>query len=286
MRATVPLVVRWVRGARFLRRLAITGALVLAVPYWLEGSPAVASASLLSPVGRTLACSSSVARAPLLGTVQTTFISGMPSPFGVAFSSNGRFVFVDSPASAVGPGSELTMYAMGPSGHLVADATGTFAGSQLLGMSRSPDGRYLAAASDSGAQIFSTSRMEHGAPASSSWLVGSLASTGQGAIETAFSPDGHYLFVTLEDSREMAVFNFTKAVQDAFGPSDVVGYVPLGLDPVGMALSPNGRDLYATSEEYPSASAHAVPGGTCTQEEKEHSAQSICDRPSMTLPAQ
>ena len=66
--------------------------------------------------------------------------------------------------------------------------------------------------------------------------------------------------MTLEDSSEIAVFNFEKAIRDGFGGSDLVGYVPLGLDPVGMAISANGRDLYASSEVNPSYSARQVRG--------------------------
>lgn len=103
--------------------------------------------------------------------------------------------------------------------------------------------------------------MEQAGSAPTSWLVGALSSNGLGAIETSFSPNGNYLFVTLEDSSEIAVFDFAKALETGFGSSDLVGYVPLGLSPVGMALSRDGRSLFATSEEYPSASAHRVPGG-------------------------
>jgi DNA-binding beta-propeller fold protein YncE len=46
----------------------------------------------------------------------------------------------------------------------------------------------------------------------------------------------------------MAVFNLKKAESNGFEPSDLIGYVPLGIAPVGMAISPNGRYLYATSE--------------------------------------
>ena len=46
----------------------------------------------------------------------------------------------------------------------------------------------------------------------------------------------------------MAVFNLKKAESNGFGSSDLVGYVPLGVAPVGIAISPNGRYLYATSE--------------------------------------
>jgi DNA-binding beta-propeller fold protein YncE len=250
-----------VRALTRWTRAALTTALVAAATVSIPEGLAVGAATLATgPVGRTIACSSSEASAPTLGNVKTTFVSGMSSPFGVTFSSDGKYVYADSPSSPFGTGSQLTEYAPSPSGHLVAERTGTFPNAQLLGMGRSPDGRYLAAANESGVEIFSISRMEQNGSKPSSWPVGILSSAGLGAIEVSFSPDGNYLFVTLENSREIAVFNFEKAIAQGFGPSDLVGYVPLGLSPVGMALSANGRYLFATSEESPSALANRVPG--------------------------
>jgi len=214
------------------------------------------TAQVSSPVGSTTACSTAVATAPMLVSVQTHFATGLLEPFGVAFAPDSEHVFVDSlilpssPSDSLAPGrsaSGITVYSISPSG-LVADRVGSFPTASLVGMATSPDGRELVAAGGSGARIFSTSRMEQANSAPSSWLLGSFASTGQGAIEATFSPDGHYVFVTLEDSDQIAVFNFQKAERHGFGPSDLVGYVPLGMAPVGMALSPNGRYLYATSE--------------------------------------
>ncbi len=241
---------------------AITGALVLSACLFCRSSTAFATGPPApAPAGRTIACSSFVPRAPVLAAVQTTFTGGLSSPFGVAFSSGGHFVFVDSPPSSTTPtGSTLAVYAPTPSGRLAAKRMNHIPGTQLLGMNRSPDGRYVAVANESGVEVFSTSRMEQPGFSPSSWLVGSLESQGMGAIEVTFSPDGSYLFVTLESSREIAVFNFEKAVRGSFGASDLIGYVPLGLDPVGMAISPNGRYLYATSEVNPSYAARRVPG--------------------------
>ena len=60
-----------------------------------------------------------------------------------------------------------------------------------------------------------------------------------------------YAFVTLEDTGDMAVFDLAEALSRGFGPQDIVGTVPLGEAPVGMAVSPDGHWIYATSEGAP-----------------------------------
>jgi DNA-binding beta-propeller fold protein YncE len=87
-------------------------------------------------------------------------------------------------------------------------------------------------------------------------VLGALAApggTGQGAlsasaIEVATSRDGRYAFVTLEYDQRAAVFNLADAVSRGFGSADYVGSIPLGQAAVGLAVSPSGRWLYATSE--------------------------------------
>jgi DNA-binding beta-propeller fold protein YncE len=106
----------------------------------------------------------------------------------------------------------------------------------------------VVAANDTGASVFSVSRIEQPKSPLSSRPLGSFVSKGQGAIEAAYSPDGAFVFVTLESSDQMAVFKLKKGESKGFGLSDLIGYVPLGIAPVGMAISPNGRYLYATSE--------------------------------------
>ncbi len=62
------------------------------------------------------------------------------------------------------------------------------------------------------------------------------------------APTGRYAFVSLEASDEIAVFNLSRALKDGFPLSDLVGYIPTAGPPVGLAVSPGGRYLYATSE--------------------------------------
>jgi len=244
------------------------GTTVVAALMTLSAATSPASTSpTASPVGAIVACSTAVAPAPMLGHVETHFAFGLLTPFGVAFGPDGKHAFVDSLINPSAPPSRLTPmmdaggiseYSVSGSG-LVSERLGSFRES-LLGMAVSPNGGDLVAAGGSGASVFSIPRIEQPNSAPSSWLLGSFSSQGQGAIEVVVSPDGNDVFVSLEDSDQLAVFNLKKAERSGFGSSDLGGYVPTGIAPVGMAISPNGRFLYATSE----ASTETGTEGTLT----------------------
>ena len=204
----------------------------------LDPTPALSSSR---PVGPVVGCSTATASAPTLGTAGTHFIFGPLTPFGVATSSDSKYAFVANASGA------LYLYALSEAG-LVSLRAGTFRNESLLGLAITPDGRYLVSAEGGGATVFDVGRIEHEGSSPPSWILGHFASKGDGAIEAAISPDGHYAFVTLESSAELVVFNLQDALAHGFHASDLVGYVPLGVAPVGMAIAPNGRHLYVTSE--------------------------------------
>lgn len=159
------------------------------------------------------------------------------SPFGVAATADGHWSFVTS-GNAV---EVLSNRTLAPVVSGSVSVPGNPTGEQLT-----HDGRYLLIADDSGAAVIDVARAENGAP---NPLVGMLSSpAGSGAIEVAMSPDDHFAFVTLETSESLAVFNLEDAVAHDFGATDYVGRVPLGIAPVGVTVSPNGRWIYATSE--------------------------------------
>jgi len=120
--------------------------------------------------------------------------------------------------------------------------------------------------------VLSTARVETGTAGA---VLGSLSaptSAGRpggalgGAIEVAVSPDSRFVVVTLEGEAEAAVFNLAAALAHGFGAADYVGAIPLGQAPVGMAVSPDGRWLYATSEgaapgQHPVGLANASSNG-------------------------
>jgi DNA-binding beta-propeller fold protein YncE len=87
------------------------------------------------------------------------------------------------------------------------------------------------------------------------------AHSGAGAIEVLTSPDGRYAFVSIEYGDEIAVFDLRAALASGFATSGFVGAVALGSGVVGMALSPDGRWLYATSQR-PAGGGPATVQGT------------------------
>lgn len=100
--------------------------------------------------------------------------------------------------------------------------------------------------------VFSAARAEQG---SSQAELGPLqrpagrAGPGAGgAIEVAVTADARLAFVSLEGIAQIAVFSLQHALTRGFGPADYIGSIPAGLAPVGLAVSPDGRWLYATSE--------------------------------------
>jgi DNA-binding beta-propeller fold protein YncE len=214
--------------------------------------------NLVEPVGQQIGCSTATAGAPRLSGVGTHFAFNLLTPFGVAFSSDGSRAFVAvltnqgvrQPSFGSGHADgAIDEFDVNPTG-LVSERLGIVGSQEPLGLSLTPNGRYLVAAEGSGARVLSIARIEDTKDPPSKWAIGTFSSHGQGAIETAVSADGRFVFVSLEDSNELAVFNLGRAERRGFGRSDLVGYVPMGRAPVGMAISANGRDLFATSEAH------------------------------------
>jgi DNA-binding beta-propeller fold protein YncE len=170
-------------------------------------------------------------------------------PFGVAVTANGRWSFVSAPDGGLGRGS---VSVLADSGSAAPKLVRLILVPQPLGLAITPDGRYLLAASLSGAVVIGVQQAETGAKHK---VLGTLRSPGAGrrgvgggAIEVAVSPDGRFAFVSLEDTHEIAVFNLQRAVASGFRTSGFVGDIPTGIAPVGMAVAPDGYWLYATSE--------------------------------------
>ena len=161
-------------------------------------------------------------------------------PFGVTETPDGRYVFVS------GAGSTLQVFRARPGLALTRAGTVTAPGAQMAGETLTSGGRYLLAASDRGAVVIDVAAAERGRPHA---VLGTLAAPrGLTAIEVAVSHDSRLAFVSLEHSDDIAVFSLRRALASGFGPADYLGAIPAGQGVVGLALSPDGRWLYATSE--------------------------------------
>jgi DNA-binding beta-propeller fold protein YncE len=178
-----------------------------------------------------------------------TFLS--EPPFGVATTSDGRWSFVDELGGFVAVFSDTSFPP-----RLVR--TIPVPGATAVGNSLTRNGRLLLVADGGdGATVLSVARAEAGdAHAVLGTLAAPAAGHLAGAIEVTSSPDGRYAFVSVEDSAVVTVYNLHSALADGFRGSSYIGSIPLGVAPVGMAVSPDGRWMYATSE----AASQSRPG--------------------------
>jgi len=187
-------------------------------------------------------CTTTVAKGPALPAAATAMTKVTGAPFGVAVTADGRYDMVST-------GSVIVVLRNGsPAGPSLARVVRLPAAG--IGETLTPDGRYLLVANGrDGAAVLSVQGVADGKPDA---VAGTLA-TGRpaisgGAIEVAVSRDGHFAFVSLEGSGRVAVFNLSRALASGFGQADYAGAIPVGEAPVGLATSPDGRWLYATSE--------------------------------------
>jgi DNA-binding beta-propeller fold protein YncE len=189
-------------------------------------------------------CSSAVAGASPIASARTAFLQVPHPPFGVAATRVGHWAFADE------IDSKLIVLRDGSLEPRIVRSIRLPYGA-ALGMTLAPDGRYLLIADVmNGVWVVSVTRAERG---ERSPVLGTLFEPGQiykggGAIEVATSRDGQYVFVSLEDRNQVAVYDLREALADHFRGSGYLGVIPLGIAPVGLAVSPNGRWLYASSE--------------------------------------
>jgi DNA-binding beta-propeller fold protein YncE len=240
---------------RLVLRVAVAAALVSvsAVAGCGASAPRPRTASARTRTRVTNPCSAAVAQAGVLSSVGSAMVPVAGHPFGVATTADGRWSFVDE-WQATGDG-RLAVFS--DRGRLPRFVRTIALPSPALGNSLTSDGRYLLVADGSyGAVVVSVARAEIGAPGA---VLGTLEHAARpvtaigaidraGAIETASSAGGRYVFVSVEFANVIAVYDLGTSLSDDFRSSGYVGSIPLNHSPVGVAISPDGRWVYATSE--------------------------------------
>src|SRR5579871_4230256 len=222
-------------------------ALTLAAAIAAYGAPTSTGATRAAgtaPDSCSAAAVPTAATSPVL-RARTTMIALSGAPFGVTTTPDGRRSFV----AELGPSSAIAVFSdTGAAPRLIRTVP---VPGLPFGLALVDRGRYLLAAGGTGATVVSVARAEAGAAHAVLGVVREPAaarSGGGGAIEVTASPDGRFAFVSLEGGAQIAVYNLAAELADQFRGAGYVGSVRVGLLPVGLAVSPDGRWLYVTSE--------------------------------------
>jgi hypothetical protein len=179
-------------------------------------------------------------------------------PFGVKPTPDGCWLFVSLIGTADSGGAIVALRNTGGAFHIhhVVRLSG-----QPGGMSLSHDARLLAAAAQDRTLLLDVAKLKQ---AGSQPLLGEIAEgQGTGAIYAQFARDDRLLFVSEEQRGRLAVIDVERALAGG-GDQAVVNRVVTGRGPVGLALSPDGAQLFATSEFAPSSAnwpAECAPMG-------------------------
>jgi DNA-binding beta-propeller fold protein YncE len=191
-------------------------------------------------------CGSQVAAEPALGRVRSSLLRLPGVPDGVIASPDGRWVFASLQGA---PGRVAVSSDQSFAPRLVR--TLSLAAGDVSSLAVTRDGRLLLGASGRGAVVISVARATGGR---ADPMLGMLSAPSRGAAargggaEVAVSQDDRVAFVSLEGAGQIAVFDLRAARAGRFGRA-FVGMIPVGIAPLGLAGSPDGRWLYATSEQ-------------------------------------
>jgi DNA-binding beta-propeller fold protein YncE len=74
-----------------------------------------------------------------------------------------------------------------------------------------------------------------------------------GSIQVNVTGDDRILFIADEWTESITVVDVRKAKDSHFGPSSIMGKIPVGVLPIALVFSPDERYLYTTSEIAPQA---------------------------------
>lgn len=179
---------------------------------------------------------------------QTQGITVPGRPFSALPDADGCWLFVSASGGQGKGGSVVVLH----------DKDGVFSvdhsvalNTEAYGEALSHDGQVLVVTGGSGTAVLDVKKLEAGDAQS---LLGVLpASAEDGAVYAAISPDDKLLFVADEYASRISVFDLAKARAVGFGKDALIGHVPVAAAPVGLAFSPDGQWLYATSQRGPAS---------------------------------
>jgi DNA-binding beta-propeller fold protein YncE len=167
------------------------------------------------------------------------------APFAVVATPDRCWAFV-SLSTGKGAGSLAVIHNDGA--HWALARTQKLSGA-AFGESISTDGATMVVATDHGVDVLDMGRLKS---PSDNALLGTLSEGDDaGYIDALMTRDGQAVLVTEEQRQRIAVFNLAKAEAQQFQGNVLVGHIPSGIAPTGVALSNDGAAIYAVSEVTP-----------------------------------
>ena len=172
------------------------------------------------------------------------FVDVPGRPFGVVPTPDGCWLFVAFNDAATPPAHGLAVLRWG-AGELLMSRVVPLA-IRPTGMTMTHDGEMLAVAAGNQVTLLDVDRVLSG---DANPVLGSIGdSLSRSYIYVAVTQDGTLLFASDETTSSITVFDLSAARQGHFGPNAVIGRIPVGQYPVGLALSPDQRLLFGTSQ--------------------------------------
>lgn len=191
---------------------------------------------------------------------KTFRFSTTKNPYGVAFSRDGKYLFVN--------GDVLSVYKILPGlkTELVRNVNFTGEPTKGYGLSLSPDGTKLAVGRSNKIMFLSAQALT--TPSAKAFLASVTIPTAANSkkeatvLEPTFSPDGTRVVCPIEYNFRAAVVDVNLALANR-GTGAIVGYIPSGSATVGVSFYPPGQpDLVAITSE--SDNSVKRPGGNCS----------------------
>jgi DNA-binding beta-propeller fold protein YncE len=178
----------------------------------------------------------------------TEFLPVTGNPFVAIPSHDGCWVFVSEDSPMPGARGVVVFQRSGGTMHIVRTVELPI---DPYSMALSHDGHLLVVTAGHGVVFLDVDRLKS---RDASPIVGTITDAGQaGAIEVALTPDDRYLFTSFEGSATIGVIDLALAERESFTRAAIVGYIPVGGGPVGLAGSGDGTHLFAVSEAAPAA---------------------------------
>jgi len=190
----------------------------------------------------------SVGAGGVLGSHGSTAVKGFGTPYSIAASPNGRYLYVsDDAGTAAGSVSQFTI---GANGALTADRTPTVAvgsappGTAPDALTVSRDGKYVYVVGESAAVVY---QFTIGSGGMLKLDVGHTIKTGLAPNAIATSPNGRYVYVADEfGAAGGEVSQYTVGAGGVLS-ADRTAAVGAGAQPDGITVSPNGKYVYVTN---------------------------------------